>query len=206
MCTGVTWPCGAEVSAPWVSATGHRELAEGDRVWARSELARVAAKLRDGWDCNTGISGMARTVDQDWAAVVVDAGLRLCAMIPFPGQADRWPSPDQARWRELLRLADRVVPVSGDDPVGGRAATGMLHARNDTMLENSDAVVAVADPRRLSFRRHRVVGGTWSAVDKAVRRGLPVIWVNPAGRTVTVPSVSRWAEIMSTPEKGNDHG
>jgi DNA recombination-mediator protein A len=173
----MTW----EVAA----ATGHRKLTKVQHRWVTPELARVADKLRTGHGCTTAVSGMALLVDQEWADVALDAGLDLWAVVPFPAQPDTWPEADRDRWHELLKRAHRVSVVSEEDPVDNRQAAKMLLRRNDKMLVVCDVVVAVWDPSRTQ-------GGTYSAVDKAVRRGLPVIWLNPAAETVKVPTAEQW--------------
>jgi hypothetical protein len=179
------------VTATWevASATGHRTLTRKQQTWVLAELARVATKLSWEHGCTTAVSGMALNVDQTWARVAVAAQLRLWAVVPFPGQGDLWTPAEKQSWQEILREADKVIVVSEEDPRDRSEAAHMLHARNDKMLVVSDVVVAVWDPRRRQ-------GGTWSAVRKAVRRELPIIWLNPMLETVTMPSPKRWQEIL----------
>lgn len=54
-----------------------------------------------------------------------------------------------------------------------------LHARNDGMIREADAAIAVYDQRKTE-------GGTASAVRKLARLGLPIIHVNPENRMTTL--------------------
>src|SRR5947199_8896999 len=78
---------------PVVCGTGHRELdprAYGDDVWSwvRSELHRVAVKLRDRHRTTGVISGMARGFDLELFEVAYAIpGLAVHACSPFPQQA-----------------------------------------------------------------------------------------------------------------------
>lgn len=185
-------------------ATAHRELGDGARLtWIKGELFRVALKLKDRHGTTTGMSGMALGGDLEWAEAVLFADLRLHAAVPFRAQADRWPRRVQERWAKLLAAAAAVGVVSETNPGNRREAAGMLHARNDWMLDRAQAVVALADPGQLRFGdRGQVLGGTWSCVDKAVKRGLPVIWLNPATQTTTTPRPETWARILTPPTQG----
>lgn len=164
---------------PIVMVTGHRpqHLSPGVRLWVRTELRRLALKLRNEHGTNTGISGMAIGADLWWADAVVKAGLKLWAHVPFPQQSDKWRDEDRAEWERLCRKAWRLKTY------GGRYDVKTLHARNDGMITETErldgAAVAVWDPRKTE-------GGTASAVRKLTAAGLPIIHVNPATRTTTL--------------------
>jgi uncharacterized phage-like protein YoqJ len=166
-----------------VAATGHRPqhlLGFSETDWVRAELARVAVKLRDEHGMTCGISGMAIGTDLWWAAAVVDAGLKLSAHIPFPQQPDRWRQADREEWVRLRYVADQHTLYGTDYDVR------LLRARNDGMLAEADAVVAVWKPSKTS-------GGTASAVRKAQAMGLPIVHLNPERRTVTLLNLARTA-------------
>lgn len=158
---------------PVVAATGHRpqHLSPDAREWIRPELDRVAAKLRDEHGTRVGISGMAIGVDQWWARSVLRAGLELWAYVPFPQQPDPWDDEDRAEWADLIKRA------AGVKTFGQSYSVKLLHARNDGMLADADAVVAV-------HRAAKTTGGTASAVKKATRRRLPIIHLDPDTQTV----------------------
>lgn len=169
-----------------VAVTGHRpqHLSPAQQRFARAELDRLAAKLRDQHDTAVAISGMALGADTWWANSAVAAGLRLWAYVPFTAQPAKWTGAEQAEWRRLLNLADRRLVLAEDYDVR------LLHARNDFMLRDADLVVAVWDPRKTT-------GGTASAVKKARAAGKPLVVIDleqmrtriepgrpPAGATV----------------------
>lgn len=63
----------------------------------------------------------------------------LTAVIPFPGQADRWPHELREYYRELLSRCDEQIIVS---PEYSRDC--MMH-RNRYMVDHSDIVIACFD-------------------------------------------------------------
>lgn len=158
---------------PTVAATGHRpqHLHPDCHDWVQAELRRIAIKLRNEHATTVGISGMALGVDQWWAQAVLDAGMALWAYIPCDDQAARWTPAQSRQWRRLLSLAAKVRPF------GTTYSVRLLHARNDGMLADSDAVVAV-------HRSGKTTGGTASAIEKATKRHLPLIHLDPDARTV----------------------
>jgi hypothetical protein len=168
-----------------VCATAHRNMPPGSEDWVRAQLHDVATRLRNLAGTRWAITGLARGGDLDWAEAALEAGLNVYGFIPFPGHHDRWSAADKQRLQALLeRLGPQRVRVVGklDPGLVGDARTKMipriLHQRNDKMLDASNAVVAVWDPTRLD-------GGTFNAVGKAVRRGLPGVHIDPRARTVT---------------------
>lgn len=169
-----------------VMVTGHRpQHLRPDSLhdWVRGELDRLAVKLRDDHGMTGGVSGMAIGSDLWWADSLVRAGVPLWAHVPFPQQAVKWTAEQRAEWERLLRLARKVKTY------GGMYAVKFLHERNDGMLAAADLCVAVWQPSKRD-------GGTFSAVEKAYRRRLPLILVNPEARAVTMPTRQRLAVLL----------
>lgn len=160
---------------PTVMVTGHRpqHLAPDVHGWVRSELARLAVKLRDDHGMAVGVSGMAIGADLWWADALVGNGIPLWAHVPFPQQPDRWRAEDRSEWERLLGLAVKTTTYGPDFDVK------LLHARNDGMIRVSAAAIAVWLPDKHD-------GGTASAVRKLTAAGTPVIHVNPAVRVTTL--------------------
>lgn len=153
-----------------VAVTGHRpqSFTADAAVFARSELARVATKLAP----SVGLSGMALGADTWWAELMVERHISLHAYVPFPAQPDRWPATDQAHYRELLERAAHVEMVA---PSYHR---GAFHARNDALVANADAVVAVWTGVR--------TGGTAHAVSLAKKAKRPIVWIDPTRRRTSL--------------------
>lgn len=169
-------------SWPTVMLTGHRpqHLHPSVRPWIRSELERLAVKFRDEYGATVGVSGMALGCDLWWADAVVKAGLHLWAHVPFPQQPEKWAEADKTEWSRLCRVARKLKTY------GGYYDVKTLHARNDGMIREADAAIAVWDPRKTE-------GGTASAVRKLTAAGLPIIHVNPETRTTTLRTVRQRA-------------
>lgn len=160
-----------------VAVTGHRPagLTPDQRQFARSELNRLAVKLRDEHGTRVAISGLALGADTWWAQAAEQAGLTLWAYVPFPQQADQFPTADRAEWVRLRRVACRVVTV------GDRYDVRLFHARNDLIVQDCDLLIVVHDPARST-------GGTVSTLRKARNVGRPLVLVDvAAGRTCIEP-------------------
>lgn len=177
---------------PDAACTAHRDQPNPD--WVAAELTRTAAKLRAEHGTRTAHCGMARGGDLAWAAAALTAGLRLHAHVPYPQQPDRWPQPARARWRSLVESAAAGTTVYGDLDAAAadrrsREAVRLLHARNDGMLARAAVVVAVWVPSRPR-------GGTWSAVRKAAKLGLPIIWIDPEAQRTCVPRAATVVALL----------
>lgn len=183
----VTWPV--------AMVTGHRPqhlAGPGDIEWVAAELLRVAEKLRTEHDTEMLVSGMALGVDMTWGFITRRLRMPLAAHIPFPQQPDPWRDPELKACWETLRDYARTcgtVRVYGDlDEVPpsrryARAAQ-LLHARNNGMIHDTlaqDGVCVVV------LRSSKCTGGTWSAFNKALTDGVPIIRLDPDRRTVTRP-------------------
>ncbi|GAA0528608.1 hypothetical protein GCM10010172_06500 [Paractinoplanes ferrugineus] len=160
---------------PTVMVTGHRpqHLKPAVHAWVRSELDRLAVKLRDEHGMAVGVSGMAIGADLWWADAVICAGVKLDAHVPFPQQPDKWQKEDRDEWMRLCRAAWTLKTY------GGYFDVKTLHARNDGMIKAADVAIAVHLPWKAS-------GGTASAVEKLTGLGKPIIHVNPAARVTTI--------------------
>lgn len=171
---------------PVVAATGHRSqhLDPSAQHWVREKLQAGAVWLRDHCGTRIAVSGMALGVDTWWAQAALDAGLELHAYIPFESQSRLWGPEDYAEWVRLRGLAT-VPKVLHADPVSKRQAVGYLHGRNDAMLRNADAVIAV-------WLAGETDGGTFSAVRKAQARKLPGVHLEPASRRVRTVEPGGW--------------
>ena len=158
-----------------VAATGHRpqHLHPEARHWLTQELRRVAKKLRDQHGTQVAISGMALGVDTWWALAALQAGLQLWAHVPYPQQAERWRSEDQAQWRSLLDQATKITQY------GDHYDIRLLGQRNRGMLSHCQAVVA-------GYDRRKTTGGTAHAYREARVLRLPIILLDPHQQRTTL--------------------
>ena len=86
--------------------------------------------------------------------------IALEVVVPYDGQADRWPEALQSRYRRVLVEADQVTRI-------GRAYTrNCLFRRNAYLVNHADLLLAVYDGQP---------GGTAMTVEYAHARGVPVI-------------------------------
>lgn len=164
-----------------VGFTGHRKLPAGSETWVSGELSRVLRKLRTKHAAATLICGMAMGADLLAAEAALNAGLSLWAYVPFPDQDARWPSSWVDRRTALLSQANRTVVLGVTDAAAGPRGRylQLLFGRNRLIVRDADVLVAVHD-------RSLTTGGTFHTVGFARQAGVPVITIDPAGRTVTV--------------------
>ena len=143
-----------------IAATGHRPEKLGgyepDAVTRRYELALWFFQHARPEHV---ISGVALGWDQAVAVAAYDLGIPFTAAVPFAGQESRWPLRSQEIYRELLRVAARVVIVSE----GGFSARAMQR-RNEWVVDNCGALVALWDGSS---------GGTGNCVAYAYKIGRP---------------------------------
>ena len=160
-----------------VMCTGHREasLTPPQRIWARQELERVAAKLVGEHGMRVAIHGGANGADLYWASAAHDgAGVDdVWAYLPYPQQTTGWTPEQVAQWHWLTGLKpDGAASLRWF--AAQEFSVGALHARNDAMI--ADAGVAVLDPDKTG-------GGTVSVLRK-VGTARPVVTLDVVARTV----------------------
>ncbi|MFI9507154.1 NADAR domain-containing protein [Nocardia sp. NPDC052566] len=162
---------------PRVALTGHREerITPATHPWLRAELARIISKLRDHHGTQVALTGLATGADIWWAQAAEAAGLPFWGYQPFPSQTARWRTDQQAEHVRLRNRAHRLVLV------GEHAHKQHFDLRNDLMITDADAVVAVRDPEITS-------GGTVSAL-KRYCGGKPVIMIDVRNRRTTIHAI-----------------
>lgn len=114
-----------------ISGTGNREL-----YTTEEELRQAILEIFEKEQPTKIISGMAIGFDQIFAEVAVKHQVPFIAAVPIAEQASVWPAKAQEKYLRLLELASEVIIVS-DSPY----AAWKLHARNEWMVNNSDALV-----------------------------------------------------------------
>jgi uncharacterized phage-like protein YoqJ len=117
------------------------------------------------------LTGMALGIDMLAAEIVLDIkhtysynDVRLVAVVPFEGQADRWSRVYRERYFSILAKADEIVTLQKwytDD---------CMLERNRYMVDASSHLIAVMGGSG---------GGTKYTVDYAIKQGLDVIVLNP---------------------------
>lgn len=144
-----------------VAATGHRpDKLGGYSNSAFVRLMNLAAEYLVQLEGCTAISGMALGWDQAFAAAAVMLSRPFIAAIPFAGQESRWPEDSQARYRALLKQAQRAEVVSP-----GGYSPHKMQVRNRWMVDHADHVLALWDGS---------AGGTRNCVEYALNKGTPV--------------------------------
>ncbi|MEO3822235.1 hypothetical protein [Actinomadura sp. B10D3] len=151
-----------------IAVTGHRDLTPRS---ARTVEARIRELLGSRAPEFVGVSCLAEGTDQIFAAVVLELGGTLEAVVCAADLPDALPASARAPYDRMLAAATvvRRLPFA--------SSTSHAHeAANAVMLESADEVIAVWDGRPAAGR-----GGTAEVVDEARRRGIPVHRVWPPG-------------------------
>jgi len=150
-----------------VMVTGHRPnvFTSKTKSFALEEMRRIASKLKNDYGMQEAITGMALGVDTWWAQINLELGVPIAAYIPFEAQINKWPQENVDEWKRIRSLASREIVVADHFSVRN------LHARNDAMIKDSDLAVAVWDSEK-------TFGGTYSAVQKILKKGLPVVIID----------------------------
>lgn len=154
-----------------VGITGHQTLKD------RDEWSWVSVTLREALDRVTpplvGITSLAIGADQLFAELVLERGGTVHAVLPFRDIERSFAARDLPRYRALARrVTSEVLEVSGTDEDAYLAA-GMR------VVDLADIVVAVWNGLPPKGK-----GGTADVVAYARHRGVPLIQINPASRTV----------------------
>lgn len=190
---------------PEVMVTAHRRLPRGAvDGWLYKTIYDLMAKLAGEYGLERATSGLATGGDTVWGQVTMAHELPLRAAIPYPDQpldgtdghfGPRWTKQQRADWERLKQYAQDTGGaelVSPTNPRTYQHRVDLLHARNDWMLERTDAVVAIWAPANTR-------SGTGSCLRKAAGAGKPIILVNLATQTVTRPLPHHWARYLNLP-------
>jgi uncharacterized phage-like protein YoqJ len=153
--------------------TGHRlqDLPckfEFKHPWKLNKLKQFEKYLLDTQP-KTLISGMALGFDMWGAWCAIKVGIPLVAYVPFEGQESRWSEDHKRQFHALLKRAQHVDYVCEPGYAGWK-----MHKRNESMVRDSDLVLALWNPDK----KH---GGTWSTVAHASTVGKPILnfWHEP---------------------------
>ena len=111
------------------------------------------------------LCGMARGSDCWFCEAVLrlqrlHTDVSLEAVIPFPGQADRWGREDRARYQRLLRSCSYETVVQEE------YSPGCMQRRNRYLVDHASLLIAVHDG---------LPGGTQKTIAYAMRRGIEVL-------------------------------
>ncbi|MPM58748.1 hypothetical protein SDC9_105581 [bioreactor metagenome] len=119
----------------------------------------------------TFLTGMAQGVDIFAAEAVIDIRrtypedkIRLIAVIPYEGQADRWNEKYRERYFNILAKSDDVITLQH------RYTDNCMLERDRYMVDSSAYLIAVYNGSK---------GGTKYTIDYAIKKGLDVTIINP---------------------------
>ena len=115
------------------------------------------------------VSGGAQGMDTMAAETVLELqkefpNITLEILIPYEGQADRWPQESKMRWQACIRNADMVTIISHE------YTKNCFFLRNRYLVQQADLLLACYDGQE---------GGTKMTVEYARQIGCPVCLLPP---------------------------
>lgn len=140
------------------------------------------------------VSCLASGGDQIFARAALNQGFRLDAILPFAREdyAQDFDTPEkQAEFRELIDASASVFEIA--DPRSEEDASEAYETAGLVMLDHSDIVLAIWDGGGSRGR-----GGTREILDEAIRRGIPVVWINTTA--TRAPALWDGSEAVLLPE------
>ncbi|HEX7612074.1 MAG TPA: hypothetical protein VF371_04805, partial [Candidatus Limnocylindrales bacterium] len=174
-----------------IGVTGHRVLAETDRVEAGVQVALARIEASHPGRSLTVVSALAEGADRLVAeAVLRRPNSRLEAVLPLPkfDFLNDFETPDSKE--DFLRLIARADYVTGLPACASRDEA--YAAANDRLLDGIDVLVAVWDGQSAQGD-----AGTAEVVARARARGLPLAWIHAGNRK---------ADTMKPTSLGADQG
>jgi hypothetical protein len=159
-----------------VGVTGHRILADTDKITAGAEEA-VKRIYRSFPQCNFRVlSSLAEGSDRILVkSLLLIPGAVLWVPLPLPEEEylqDFEDANSKKEFRVLLGKAERVVQM----PAAENREEGYL-AAGKYILDNSDCLLAIWDGKHAQG-----MAGTGEVVSLARQRGLPLAWIHAGNR------------------------
>lgn len=155
-----------------VCATGHRpadlpsDYGYDYRNARWSSIIADTKKIIKSLDAHRAISGMALGYDTAFAVAVLQLQnegykITLEAAVPCKGQADAWTDAAKKLYKAILARCAKVTVLSNT------YTKKCMQDRNEYMVDNSDAVIAMFDTNKTS-------GGTYNCIRYAQKAGKKV--------------------------------
>jgi len=156
-----------------IGITGHQRLPEQE-PWNWVEEV-IRATLIQAPGPLVGISSLALGADQIFAALVLEQGGELRAILPFPSYLETFPEgPDRERYSELLARSASVQVLPALATV-----EESYFAAGRRVVEASDRMIAVWNGREAAG-----LGGTADVVRYALRMGREVLHLDPTTKEI----------------------
>lgn len=151
-----------------IAVTGHRPDKLGhDYEYTGPLCTRLKTRIKRILKAHKpakAFSGMALGVDTIFAEACVELGIPFVAVIPFPGQEDRWIQSSKDRYYRLLEKAEYIEVVCH---VYSKEA---FQRRNEWMVNNSGLLLSIWDGTE---------GGTANCTHYAMHKEKKILYLSP---------------------------
>lgn len=165
----ISWPPGYRVMV-----TGHRNIFDAQALLVQNSLRVVLSSLQKKHpEGLVAISGMAVGADMEFNDAALSLNIPLVAALPVENHGSNWPVLSQQRHALQLSKACLTYNVWEDPAYFAGSYSARMHARNRWMLDQvqEGTVIGIWDGRR--------TGGTFHAIDLALKRGNKVLVLDP---------------------------
>ncbi len=154
-----------------IAVTGHRpsklnneyDLDGPVSFYIKNEITEAFRVLKP----TEAITGMALGVDQLFALIAINAGIKVHAAIPCANHDSRWPRKSRELYQKIL--SDPLVEVYMVDD--GPYAPWKMQKRNEYMVDRCDKLIAVWDGTD---------GGTANCIGYAQEVGATILRIDPS--------------------------
>ncbi len=154
-----------------LAITGHRphklnneyDLYGPVSTFLKEELTKILRALKP----EEILTGMALGVDQLFALIAINEGIKVHASIPCANHESRWPRKSRELYHKILK--DDLVQVYMVDD--GPYAPWKMQKRNQYMVDKCDKLIAVWDGSS---------GGTANCIKYAQEVGRDILFIDPS--------------------------
>jgi len=128
----------------------------------RNKLTEILAAKHQMYEDLVVLTGLRLGAEQIGAEAAAQAGVPFIAVLPYPDPEVVWPERSQARFRDLIGAAERVVQLERKVPGSKKEAGEALARRDGWLAANLDEAIVVWD------RQGAAIGKLVAKLEKAL--------------------------------------
>ena len=152
-----------------LGVTGHQDLGDATE-WCRASISFAVGRIGP----TAGYTSLAVGADQLFAECLIHSAIPFIAVVPCSQYESTFAGASLVAYRNLLRGAVQIDVLPFREP----SEEAFLSA-GKRVVDSSEVLLAIWDGERARGR-----GGTGDIVAYSIKRGLPVLHINPVSRAV----------------------